>query len=303
MEIPVQSGNVFSAGNLYTRRCSREHRCCLIFLLDQSGSMSVPVQGQSSNNIGMATATLNDLLKTVVENAGYDLQTGKRKDYCDLFIFGYGDEVHSLLSQTGEPVSVVDLADHPRGVQEVVRDEQDRATGRVYQVRDQQPYWIQPFATSQRTEMAWALSYARDAAQRWIAADPRRLQSFPPLVFNITDGEHNGQGDPIAEATELRRFGTEQGQILLFNCHLTSAPSRAMIFPFDVSQVRNLGPGAEQLFQMASPIPDAMIMRARNTFNIEVPAGAHGFIYNADPKDLVNFLNWGTRQTQTNPGG
>jgi len=294
---------VYSASNLYTRRCSREHRCCLIFLLDQSGSMSVNVKGESFANMDMAAATLNDLLKTVVEHAGYDLQTGKRKDYCDVFVFGYGDQVHSLLSQSGEPVSVVDLADHPRGMRDVLRDQQDRATGQVYKVRDQQPYWIEAYGNSQRTEMAWALSYARDAAQRWIAADPRRLQSFPPLVFNITDGDHTGQGDPLAEANELKRFGTEQGQILLYNCHLTSQPSQALIFPFDVSQVRHLGTGAEQLFHMASTIPESMITRARATFNIEVPAGAHGFIYNADPQDLVNFLNWGTRQTQTNPGG
>jgi hypothetical protein len=199
-------------------------------------------------------------------------------------------------------VSVSDLAENPRGVHQVVREEVDRLTGQVQQISVSQPYWIDPFANSRQTEMAWALSRAREAAQHWIAADPRRLQSFPPIVINITDGDHNGQGDPIAEANELRRFGTEQGQILLFNCHLTSTATHSLTFPSDIHQVQPIGPGAEQLYHMASFVPTSMIARAGGTFNVEVPKGARGFIYNADPQDLVNFLNWGTRQALGTPG-
>ena len=300
MEIPSEMAPQVGAtgSGLYTQSMNREHRGCLIFLLDQSGSMSVQVRGQPYKNMDMATATINNLIKTVIDNAGYDIQTGRRKNYCDLVIFGYGDQVHSLLDPNDNPISVTALAESPRGVHDVMREEIDRTTGQIRQVRVQQPYWIQAFGNSQKTEMAWALQRARNAAQNWIASDPKRLNSFPPIVVNITDGEHNGQGDPISEASQLRQFGTQQGQILLFNCHLTSTGSQRVSFPFDASQVQSLGAGAEQLFHMASPIPPSMIDRARSTFSVDVPGGARGFIYNADPQDLVNFLNWGTRQTR-----
>ena len=295
MELPADALTRVTTTGLYNQSMSREHRGCLIFLLDQSGSMTVTVKGQQYNNADMATTTINNLLKAVVDNAGFDLQTGRRRDYCDLFIFGDGDDVHSLLDPNDNPVSVTVLAENPRGMHEVLREEIDRGTGQIRQVAVAQPYWIQPFANSKRTEMARALARARAAAQNWILADPRRLQSFPPLVINITDGENNGQGDPIVEANALSQLGTQQGHILFFNCHLTSTGAKRLSFPFDASQVQHLGRGAEQLFYMSSPIPDSMIARARNTFSVEVPAGARGFIYNADPQDLLNFLNWGTR--------
>lgn len=299
MENPSGSPSHLATANLYTQSMNREHRGCLIFLLDQSGSMSVPAKGKQYNNADMATTTINNLIKTVVDNAGFDMQTGRRRDYCDLFIFGYGDQVHSLLDPNDNPISVTTLAENPRGVHEVLREEIDRSTGQIRQVKAAQPYWIQSFADSNRTEMAWALSRARNAAQNWIMADPKRLRSFPPIVINVTDGENNGQGDPIAEASQLRQLGTQQGQILLFNCHLTSTGDKRLSFPFDVAQVQHLGSGAEQLFHMASAVPDSMISRARSTFSIEVPSGARGFIYNADPHDLINFLNWGTRTRDT----
>ena len=264
----------------------------------------INIQGQSYSNGEMATVTLNSLIWSVVSNASIDSQTGRRKNYCDLLVFGYGDYIKPLLNTSGAPVSVPDLADNPRGHHRVRVKKYDPATGQSAWVDETQPYWIECIANSKRTETARALASAYDAVQRWLMADQRRRQSFPPIVLNVTDGQHNGAGDPIQEAHKLFQIGTEDGQVLLFNCHLTHMSTQALIFPSDIMQIRAMNlpqqeqRGAEQLFEMSSLIPTSMIQRARDVFNIGLTPGIRGFMYNADAHYLINFLNWGTRQSQ-----
>src|SRR5207249_3336009 len=108
-------------------------------------------------------------------------------------------------------------------------------------VQEDRPYWIESYAKSYKTEMAEALSGASQAVQNWLNADPRRHLSFPPVVINITDGQHNGKGDPIVQAKRLRQLRTDDGPVLLFNCHLTSNNTRKLTFPHDIRQIQTLG--------------------------------------------------------------
>jgi uncharacterized protein YegL len=291
----------------YRKSWNRQHRGLLIFLLDQSGSMRQPVQigNRQYTNGEMATLALNDLIVSVINNTPIDSQTGRLKDYCDLLVLGYGNQVTPLLdNRQGAPVSIKDLAENPIGRRPVLVEKYDRVQGKKVQVQEMQPFWINYTADSTKTEMAKALQRAYRVVQDWLQADLRRRQSFPPIVINITDGAHNGEGDPIEAAKSIRRLYTDDGHVLLFSCHLTSNSTSHLVFPRDAQMIsRNVSNADERewavnLFEMSSEIPATMAKRARESFNAGLPDGARGFIYNANPADLIDFLSWGTRPSQ-----
>lgn len=279
----------------YQQAWTRQRRGLLVLLLDQSGSMGARVQvaGHAYRKSEAAASALNSVISSVIVNAPYDPQTGRRKDYCDILVLGYGDHVSSLLNSSFSPVSVADLAANPRG-QQVVQVE-----GRT----ERRPYWIDPYAYSQKTETAQALLRANESITTWLRTDARRRLSFPPIVMNITDGMHNGVGDPRVEAQRIRHLDTEDGNVLIFNCHITTLDVEPLVLPAGRAEIAaRIQPQdrecAELLFDMSSPIPESMRNQARTVFGFNLAAGSRGFVYNADAKDLMNFLNWGTRQTQ-----
>jgi hypothetical protein len=301
-----QSGSYQQPSGTYSEPLSRQRRGLLVFLLDQSGSMMEEMEWQGSKVtlIHMATATINSLLVSVVNNATPDPSTGRRKDYCDIIIFGYGDSVTPLLNSTGVPVPLPDLAENPLGRHMVRIQKYDQLKKQPITFDEEQPYWIEPYANSNWTEMAGAISWTYQAVQNWLNVDTRRRLSFPPIVINITDGRHNGRssGDPVQEAHKLRQIRTDDGAVLLFNCHITKLNTQKLIFPNDPSQINNLGLsnenrlGATQLLEMSSLVPATMSIRARQVFGKDLLQGARGFVYNGSGRDLINFLSWGTRQ-------
>src|SRR5258708_4417853 len=115
----------------------------MIFLLDQSGSMGARVQiaGQQYKKAEAATSALNSRIFSVINNAPYDPQTGKRKDYCDILALGYGDKVTSLLNTSFAPISVADLAANPKGQQLIRVERYDPTQGKIIATNERRPYW------------------------------------------------------------------------------------------------------------------------------------------------------------------
>lgn len=286
----------------YRKYWERKFRGLLIFLLDQSGSMlqEVEVGGKTYTNGAIATAALNDLIYNITNNIQADDVTGQLKDYCDILVLGYGDQVLPLLDNgRTTPISISELMANPKGHTQVQVGRM--VQGRVIQVQENRPYWVAPVIGSKRTEMAMALQYAYEAIRNWLAVDKARERSFPPIVVNITDGDHNGVGNPVTEANRIREQVTTDGHVLLFNCHLTSHGRQRIVFPQRLETIQKQITDADerewatQLFTMSSIIPRTIIRRARNLYHVTLEDEARGFIYNASPGDLMNFLRWGTQ--------
>lgn len=285
--------------SLYTRGFTSRHPGLFIFLLDQSASMGEPVKGQKYSKADLATTALNNLIFEMVRG-GPPARKGQRQNYAYLAVLGYNDKVFPLLSP--DLADIVALGDHPAGTASVSRNVYDTHIGAYRQVIEPQPYWIKPDARG-KTQMAEALSMARDIALRWLHQTPEasqaaRQECFPPVVINITDAQDNGRGDPLAVAEELRRASTQQGDTLIFTCYFTKHTGQPLIFPGTREQVAHLDPPyAEQMFLMSSVIPEALRKKAAFSFELdhELAAQARGFIYNVDPQALVRFLLWGTQ--------
>src|SRR5438045_9365776 len=102
------------------------------------------MQGYKLTLAQMASSILNSLLVTVIDNAALDTSTGRRKNYCDIIVFGYGDRVTPLLNPAGVPVPLPDLAENTRGKQTVRKETYDPLKENYVTVDDEQHYWIEP---------------------------------------------------------------------------------------------------------------------------------------------------------------
>ena len=288
----------------YTQSWNRQRRGLLVLLLDQSEEMNETTmwQGYELTLIQMATAIVNNMLLTIVENASFDPQTGRRRDICDIAIFGYGDGVRPLLNSTNLSISLPDLAEDPRGQHTVRVSKYDPFKGYIT-VDEKQPFWIEPSVNGRREEMNLAISAAHQAVQNWFDADASRHFSFPPLIINVTGGRHKGMSNsnPAQAVTKLRQLRTDDGAALFFNCYITQSNAQSLSFPQTIEQIKNLQLQkeerliAERLFEISSPVPDTMRTRAQQVFARIVPPGARGFIYNGGGQALINFLSWGTQ--------
>ena len=149
------------------------------------------------------------------------------------------------------------------------------------------PVWFYPVASS-GTPMCEALRQSQAILQDWISA---HQESFPPMVINITDGEAT-DGDPVPVAEHLKQLATHDGNVLLFNLHLSSHAGPSVQYPD--SEVGLLDEFAVQLFRMSSVLPphiQAAVAAGGYTINPQ----ARGFVFNAGIVEVIKFLNTGTQ--------
>lgn len=217
------------------------------------------------------------------------------RDYFHLAVVGYGERVEPLIRSgrdaqdpvSGHPlVPISALADRPLRLEPRTRSIADGQGGTVERVV-QTPVWFDSHAKN-GTPMCQALDYAAQLVRDWIDEHPR---SYPPVVLNITDGEAT-DGDPLRYAQQLRAYGSDDGEALLLNVHLSDSTEPAVAFPDEIAGLPD--EFARTLFQMSSTLPFGM-RAAAEAEGVRVTLDTRGFVFNADPSALVRFLEIGTR--------
>ena len=249
----------------YEAEITRDNPGCFLFLIDQSGSMADRIadkRGGKTKAQGVADA-INDLLHDLIAKC-----TGPDgvRDYFHVGVIGYADKVGNtftgdLASQDLIPLS--ELAKY-------------RSAGL--------PISFGPVAEGD-TRMCAALMRAHEVLGDWVLRHP---VSFPPIVINITDGEAT-DGNPIEPAHRLASLSTKDGNILIFNCHISARNDKPILFPHDAKSVPAYGP---RLFQMSSILPPKFREVAKS-LGFDVVNDTRGFAFNAELTDLVKFLDLG----------
>jgi hypothetical protein len=263
----------------YGQRIDRRHPGCIIFLLDQSGSMAEPVGDQPSVSKAQAlAAAVNDLLQSIVRRCVKD-EDGPPRPYYDLGIIGYGDEAMPLFGgslQGRYLASVAEVAEAAQTVRGIDGTER--------------PVWFTPVANN-RTAMCAALDLAGQVAHGWIGLHGN---SFPPIVFNISDGKAT-DGEPKEWAQRLRNLHTADGELLLFNINLSASAQRPILFPSDPRVLPD--DYSKRMFGLSSPLPDLMRRQAVER-GIKAEPGARGFVCNGDMSTVIQALAVGTALDQ-----
>jgi hypothetical protein len=271
----------------YIAEISRQNPSCFLFLIDQSGSMRDPFGAESGRRKadGVADA-INRLLQNLVIKCA---KTEGVRDYYNVGVIGYGHRSGPAFAGPlagRELVPVSEAAANPARVDERVKKADDGAGGLVDQTI-RFPIWFDPVANG-GTPMCQAIGRATTILQGWLSQHP---DCFPPIVINITDGEAT-DGDPSGPAQELTKLASTDGNVLLFDLHLSSQKSTPVEFPDTEDNLPDSY--AKLLFSMSSRLPEYMRGIAQEE-GFKVSENTRGFVFNADIVSVIRFLDIGTR--------
>lgn len=281
----------------YSAEISRSAPTAFLFVLDQSASMQDAFGGAKQkgdaapSKARVLADTVNRLLQNLVLRCAKE--DGVR-DYFHIGVIGYGERVQPLVqpaegadSKAGL-IPISHLAERPKRMEERLKTVTG-ADGNTTERRVKFPVWFDPHAKN-GTPMCQALDLAARTVRNWIDLHP---DSFPPVVVNVTDGEAT-DGEPLRFAQQLRSFATDDGEVLLFNVHLSSSEEPAVELPSSRQELPRDADYADVLYQMSSLLPFSMRSAAEQE-GYSVDLDTRGFVFNADPVALVRFLEIGTR--------
>ncbi len=273
----------------YQAEISRANPTAFLFLIDQSGSMA-DVFRQSDTpmrkDVFVAEAlnrTLHNLVIRCNKNEGI-------RDYFHLSIIGYGGQVApilggSLQGQTSIPISI--LGASPERIEDRMRKEPDGAGGFIDK-SVKFPIWVDPVSQG-GTPMCAAFTQAIDVLRDWIA---QHRAAFSPMVFHFTDGEST-DGSPVDLARELTSLSTDDGQVLLYNVHVSATSPFPLRFPKSTDQMPDAY--ASQLLSISSPlIPRFADLFSASTGQV-LSTDNRCLIYNAGPEEISDVMDIGTR--------
>jgi hypothetical protein len=273
----------------YQTEVSRKNPSCFVFLIDQSGSMNEPLAG-IDNGVSKAVAVadaVNNLLQNIVIKC---TKAEGIRDYYYIAAIGYGGNgIHSALpaklSQADlMPVGVI--GNTPLRVEQQIKRIANPRGGHIERPYNK-PIWVEPVAGG-GTPFCAALDKAAKILREWLKVHP---DCFPPLVMNISDGE-SSDGDPKKAATALTSLYSSDGQVLLFNIHLSSYTQRRAVYPYCLEQLDD--DYSKDLFQISSNLTQYM----QNVLAGEghkIRANSRGLAVHADFSTLMHFLDIGTR--------
>lgn len=273
----------------YSAEINRSNPTLFAFLIDQSGSMGDAVPDQPNRKKADALAdAINRLLQNLVIRCAKE--EGVR-DYFSVCVIGYGAKVGPAFSGPlagRELVPISDVGNMPARIEQKMKKTDDGAGG-ILEQSVRMPVWFDAVANG-GTPMCNALSQGCTVVERWLAQHP---DCFPPVVIHITDGEST-DGDPTQAMKSLTNLASSDGNVLLFNIHISSdASSTPIAFPDSAASLPNQY--ARTLFECASPLTYDMRKVANSQHGLNVSEGARGYVFNADMVLVIQALDIGTR--------
>lgn len=243
----------------------------------------------SASRAEQLTRAINRLIQELVVRCTKSQEEGVR-EYFDVGVFGYGSEQFGpALGGTleGKPlVSIREIAEYPLRIVTTLQSIPD-GEGGFMEAKVRHPLWFELDAEG-KTPMCEALKSARSILEDWIAA---HRSSFPPLVFNITDGEAT-DGDPRDPADALRNLATDDGNVLLFNVHISASTDSPVLYPATSDVLAD--EFAAQLFEMSSELPPTFQHKFQNE-GFPVEDRSRAFVFNGGIADVIQCLDIGTR--------
>lgn len=277
----------------YSADISRANPACIMFLIDQSGSMSQALAGQpGQRKMDQAADAINRILDSLSQRCSQGMDI---RDYFHIGLMGYNTDrngnpiITSTLPGTSaeQPFLLISQVVDCAEIVERAAKESDGAGG-LLDVTRRMPVWLHPHA-EYGTPMLTALQAAYQAIEGWIGQYPN---SFPPIIINVSDGAAS-DGDPEDMAQHLRNLQTSDGNALLFNVHLSEVQANPIQYP-DSEEFLPQDDYARTMFRMSSPLPESSRGQAAS-LDLAVTDNSRGYVFNADMTALVQFLDIGTR--------
>ena len=256
--IPIPSKpKALQIKNPYTAQITRNTPTAFIFMIDQSISMSRKL------NYRGEFITLADAVARIVNNQINELvlrciKTNEVRHYYDIAVIGYGDDASYGWKGTlagRKFVSPEELKNNPFKKITVTEEKRTRKGVELKEVEKVQ--WVEPVAAGKYTRAHKAFAMAKDLLDMWMK-EHHEKDCYPPTIINITDGAFNGILNPrevnTQLANELKAMFTNDGNVLLWNIHVTPDNQEQILLPISKTEL-NEDKYSEWLYDMSSLLP------------------------------------------------
>lgn len=290
LSLPIKS-------NPYTAQITRANPSALLFLVDQSGSMvnKTLYKGENMSKAKAVAMIINELFDSFIARC---TRSEGIRDYFEIALIGYGGksaiEANILwgnMLANREFVKISELA--ANFIEEIEIEEEQVIRGQPRKTNRKIKTWLKPVSNFQ-TPMNSALGLATSLLERWIISH-NSGDSFPPIVFNITDGAAtDAENDKLLTSTErIKQLHTTDGNVLFINIHISSDSNNPVIFPANFNELPT-DTYAELLYNMSSEMPINFHKDIANFKGCDLQSCFVGMAFNADTTSLVQMLNIGT---------
>lgn len=282
----------------YTARVTRDSPTAFVFLIDQSQSMNgmIRIGEETKSKADFLSGMINRLLNGVLDKCK---RQNEYRNYVDISIIGYGgtDENTAVLAWEGSLegntfVNVNELVQGHNG-KSSFKVKRTSPNGQVKEMDKWMYEWISSKAHN-LTPMHDALTLAYEVLVQWLATKQNK-DVYPPIVINITDGWATGTTDEdlLEASSKIKNLKTIDGNLLLYNIHLSESEEAQILFPSDPSELPD-DSHARLLFDMSSDLPEIYNQEIVKITSKDMRGAYTGFAFNANLDKLVSLLNVGT---------
>ena len=294
--IPIPSKpKALQIKNPYTAQIARNTPTAFIFMIDQSISMSRKI------NFKNEFITLAEAVSRIVNAQIYDLvlrciKLSDVRHYYDIAVIGYGDDAKYAWNGTlagHDFVSPEELKNNP--FKKIIVKEERRTKKGVTLKDIEKVQWVEPVAAGKYTRAHKAFAMAKELLDKWMK-EHHDKDCYPPTIINITDGEFNGILNPrdvnTQLANELKALFTNDGNVLLWNIHITPDSQDQILLP--VSKTELKGEKSEWLYDMSSLLPSRYNQAIGDLRGDSENSRHVAMAINTDLSTLIQLMDIGT---------
>ena len=292
--IPSQSAQM-QTKTAYTAQITRNTPTAFIFLIDQSVSMQnyTTLYGEEMPMAEAVARIVNHQLNELVLRC---IKGSETRDYYDIAIIGYGENAYSGWKGELEGRDFVkpsELKEHPYKKITTKKETRTRKGVKVVEVEEVQ--WIEAEATQGWTRVHHAFEKAKGLLDEWMEKHHDK-DCYPPTIINITDGEFNGATKEyvLQQANELKSMFTNDGNVILFNIHISANKAICVTCPASKDEV-SFSSLATTMYEMSSLLPMRYSDRIADLRGDGTPNNRYrAMSINADMSTLIQLMDIGT---------
>ncbi|MBP3680227.1 MAG: DUF4433 domain-containing protein, partial [Bacteroidaceae bacterium] len=279
----------------YTAQITRSTPTAFIFMVDHSVSMQKRTM-LNGEEMSMAEAVARIVNHQINELVLRCIKSNEVRHYYDIAVIGYAQNVYSGWNGTlsgRDFVSPEELKNNP--FKKIITREEKRTRKGVVVKEVEKVQWLEARHDGSWTHVHKAFGRAKELLDEWMKKYHDK-DCYPPTIINITDGEFNGatKEEVLQEANELKSMFTNDGNVILFNIHISANKGLSLSCPLSKDELKG-NSYATTLFEMSSLLPlryNAPISNIRKDSDMDARHVA--MAVNADMSTLIQLMDIGT---------
>ena len=293
--IPIPSRpKALQVKNPYTAQITRNTPTAFIFLVDQSVSMK-RITTLNGEQMSLAEAVARIVNYQINELVLRCVKMGETRHYYDIAVIGYGHEVYSGWNGVlagRDFVSPEELKNNP--FKRILVKEEKRTRKGVVVKEIEKVQWLEARCDGNWTHVHKALDKAKSLLDTWMK-EHHDKDCYPPTIINITDGQFTQvtKEQVVQQANELKAMFTNDGNVLLWNIHITPNNLEQVLLPIGKEELKG-DKYSELLYDMSSLLPTRYNQPISDIRGDSVSARHVAMATNTDMTTLIQLMDIGT---------